>query len=217
MVGVIVLLLISGVTPHSWATIIQNGGFESPALALGPQGYAYTTPLGSLSTTALANWTLGSSGGGSYAGVISNATWAPLPVSGTQCAFVEGTGVISQLATFAAGPYVLRFDSVMAWVGTADPVQVTVGGIPLTFGLASSITPTATWTTYTSDPFIIASPGSYNVVLSGVTGGVPPVALIDNVSVDVFVPEPSVVSLLLIGAGCVWRRRRMAELKCRTP
>ena len=123
--AIVALLLIGGLADRSWATIIQNGGFESPALALGPQGYAYTTSLGSLSTTALANWTLGSSGGGSYAGVISNATWAPLPVSGTQCAFVEGTGVISQLATFAAGPYGLRFDSVMAKMNEARAAALT--------------------------------------------------------------------------------------------
>jgi hypothetical protein len=81
--------------------VFSNSGFETPVLAT---GQAQTNPPG-------AAWTF-TGNAGIYNGATGGAGGPPAPPDGSQAAFVQGTGSLSQTVNFSSpGPYALGFQS----------------------------------------------------------------------------------------------------------
>ena len=140
------------------ATLV-NGGFETPVLTAG----SYQANL----TGAGVGWTFNSTGIQSN-GSAWGAASAP---EGSQTAFIQGTGTISQALTLSAGTYTLTFKAATRACCVApysQPVKVTVDGTQV----GSLITPAST------------SFATFNVVCSVAASGTHTIGLAGTVAAD---------------------------------
>ncbi|HWY31695.1 MAG TPA: RICIN domain-containing protein, partial [Candidatus Acidoferrum sp.] len=169
--------------------IITNGSFETATVA------AYTASFGSLPTNGVSGWTFGSSisGGDAYDGIATGTggfLQAAGAENGTNAAFIQGTGSISQTVTLNAGTYALTFYSMgRIATGTAEPIAVAIAGLLVT-NSPSNIAQNATndWTLNIYH-FAVATAGTYTLNFAGTIpfSSSDHMTLIDNVSI---VPVP---------------------------
>ena len=159
------------VAQSSVSGALQNAGFEQPAQASGSFQAAPTN----------AGWTFTGT-----AGVTSNtstyaATSGTAP-GGTQAAYVQGTGALSQAtASLAAGYYVVAFRTAQGGSPTGSQ-QLTVSANNTLLGLFTP--PGAGYTFYTSAPFQVASAGPVTVSFQGNDpNGTNETALVDDVRI----------------------------------
>jgi len=113
--------------------------------------------------------------------------------------------------------YTLSFDWATGQIAsrtgaTTEGLTVTVGNLVLTLPQRDTPSQGATpWTTVTRNFTATGTSQVLNFLASGTPNGLPPVALLDNVSVTAAVPEPSTWALMLLGFGAVGvslRKRR---------
>jgi hypothetical protein len=111
-------VLIDQVTADQQPTSLTDSGFEASAVAAGAFQYG---PAG-------AAWSFAGS-----AGVASNGSaftsGNPVAPQGSQVAFLQGTGSVSQAATFAAGTYTIGFSAAQRGnPASAQTLRVLVDG-----------------------------------------------------------------------------------------
>ena len=170
----LVLLLasvLSLLAPCSKAqNLVANGSFESVNPELSDD--AYTVSYGGLATNAVANWAFGISGGGAYDGIVSGrgeCRFARKVIEdGSNAAFLQGIGSISQTLRLTAGAYRLSFYAMGRVPFGPNTITVSLGDL-----LNETFTPTNTtqfiandWTLYSYN-FIVPAAGTYVLRFSG--------------------------------------------------
>jgi len=164
--------LIDNVAIHASACAIVDGSFEVPGLVTG----AYRSgPDGS-------PWQFSGT-----AGVSSNSSTFtvgnPTAPNGTQVAYLQGTGSMTESIYLDAGGYCLTFRAAQRGVSQSSYQQlaVLVDGVQV-----SSITPSgAQYGTYQTPSFSIATAGMHAICFVGLNPqGGDNTALVDNVAVD---------------------------------
>jgi predicted aconitase with swiveling domain len=133
---------------------LVNPSFEVPALG---SGYQYNPSTSGVGWTFSAN--SGIQGNGS--------AWGAAPAAdGTQTAFVQGTGSISQTLSLNAGGYTLSFQAARRNCCVSpfvQPIQVSVDGVPV----GSLVAPASTSFGNVSIPLSIATTGAHTVTFAG--------------------------------------------------
>ena len=122
---------------------VVNGSFESPALSNGGFQYQPTTT----------GWVFNNQAGIQRNGSAWGASAAP---DGLQAAFLQGSGAqMAQTINLAAGTYSVSFYAARrAWQGAGQPLQLSIGGIPV----GTPITPISTaFALYTSAAFTVTA------------------------------------------------------------
>jgi len=159
-------------TPAGGVTVSgpADAGFETPAVGAGAFQY---DPTG-------AGWTF--TGMAGIAGNGSGFTSAnPNAPEGSQVAFLQEAGGMSQAVTLAAGTYTLGFQAAQRanW-STSQTFQVLVDG-----QVVATVTPTGTpYASYTTAPFTVAA-GSHTIAFVGLDPlGGDNTALVDAVQVN---------------------------------
>jgi type VI protein secretion system component Hcp len=165
---------------------VQDPGFEQPDVSQGPGRFLYN-PTG-------APWTFTGS-----AGVVANgsAFGNANPPEGTQAAFLQQLGSISQMVDLAAGTYSLSFWAAQR-PGNGQTFQVQVDGV-----VVGTFTPAGTsYSLYATDSFTVAA-GQHTIAFVGTNpGGGDNTAFLDLVTVNVngtFTYSPAAGTVL--GAG----------------
>lgn len=197
----IVTLYDTALSAHNCVT---NGSFETVTSSLASS--TYTTSFGSLPTNAVSNWSFGASAGNAYDGIVTSGGFGVQVIEdGSNAAFIQGAGFISQSVALSAGPCNLSFYAMGRTSANggngADPITVTVGSL-----LNQTFTPgnaaednISDWTMYNYD-FTVSSAGMYTLQLSGndpyVSGSDDHMTIIDNVSILAIasVPPPTITS-----------------------
>jgi hypothetical protein len=160
-------LTFSGTPP---ANPILDSGFETPILTESPPANFISNPTGT-------PWTFNQSSGIAGNGSSFTALNGPAP-EGTQVAFLQNQGMVSQRATLQAGTYILSFDAAQRQLGqTIDnqTIAILVDGNEV-----GEITPSgANYTTYNVS-FTVAT-GTHTITIESV-GGSDATALIDAVT-----------------------------------
>jgi hypothetical protein len=136
-------------------TALVNTGFEAPALASG--GYQYN-PSG-----AGIGWTFSANSGIQSNGSAWGATSAP---EGSQTAFIQSLGTISQAVSLSAGSYTLSFKSAQRNCCISpyvQPIKVTVDGAQV----GSLVSPASTSFASFSITFSVATSGTHTIVFAG--------------------------------------------------
>jgi hypothetical protein len=220
-----VALVIGGTTPAIAAVVVTNNSFEATT-GLGTTGTYYLGGGPPPRLTSVPGWDFFTNDGTyRYNGLVTQGSsllansgglnsWSPYP-NGTNAAFIEGGGSISQTLTgFEIGQsYVVSFyaASRAPYEEGYQDVIVKMDGQALRFGAASWIRPEANaWTLYSSDAFNAAASG-YTLSFTGVYLN-DRTAFIDVVNV-VQIPEPATMSLLgLSGLMLVLRKRKSSKV-----
>ena len=172
------LTMLLAVSMMAWAPVrgdsqnlVANGSFESVRPALTSD--VYTVSYGSLAPDAVANWIFGVSGGGAYDGIISSHSEAgafgrKFVEYGSNAAFLQGVGSISQTLTLNAGAYKLSFCAMSRVPFGPNTISVSLGDL-----LTETLTPTNItqlrindWIPYSYN-FIVPTAGSYVLRFSG--------------------------------------------------
>jgi uncharacterized protein YkwD len=134
----------------------SDPGFESPTVGTGASAYKYDPTSGT-------PWTFSGLAGvaGNSSGFTSGNPSAP---QGTQAAFLQGTGSVSQAVTFAAGNYTISFSAAQRqnYQASRQTIQVTVDG-----NVVGTITPSGTsYASYTTNTFTVTA-GSHTIAFVG--------------------------------------------------
>jgi hypothetical protein len=149
---------------------VANAGFESPSLAAGDFQY---NPGG-------AGWTFSDSSGVASNGSAFTAGNPNAP-EGTQVAFLQGGGSISQSLTFAAGTYTIGFSAAQRgnYQDSSQRIAVLIDGVMVdTFSPSGS-----SYVFHTTDTFSVSA-GAHTVTFVGLDqGGGDNTAFIDQVRV----------------------------------
>ncbi len=166
----------TGVTTPSAA--FGDAGLESPSVGTGSSAYRYD-PAGTA-------WTFTNQAGvaGNGSAFTSGNPNAP---QGTQVAFIQQTGSISQTVNFAtAGSYLISLSAAQrANYGTSnESVQVLVDGTPL-----STFTPASTsYSTYITVPFNVTA-GNHTITFAGgAPTGADYTAFLDQININNVAP-----------------------------
>src|SRR5262249_38055478 len=157
----------------------QDGGFETPSVGSGGSAYLYD-PSGS-------PWTFvgnaGVSGNGS--GFTSGNPNAP---QGSQVAFVQMTGSISQAVSFTAGSFAISFSAAQRrnFQSGSQAIQVQIDGVGV-----GTITPTGTsYATYSTNSFTVTA-GTHTLAYVGLNpSGGDNTAFLDQVAISPASPPP---------------------------
>ena len=157
---------------------LLDAGFEDPIQGSGPSAYQYGPTSSAWSFSGGAG--VAGNGSGFTRGFTSGNPNAP---QGTQVAFLQKTGTISQaVISLAAGSYLISFSAAQrANFGTSnEEVQVRVDGT-----VVGTITPAGTsYATYTTASFNVTA-GSHTITFVGVDpSGADYTAFLDQVSID---------------------------------
>ena len=156
------------------AAPIEDPGFETPSEGIGQ--FVYNPSDSSWTFTAQSS--AGGSGiSGNGSGFTSGNSSAP---EGTQVAFIQGMGSISQSVNFQAGNYALMFDAAQRGNnGTStQSIEVLVDG-----SAVGTITPTGTaYSLYSTGTFSLTA-GPHTIKLLGLNSKGDNTAFIDHVSV----------------------------------
>jgi hypothetical protein len=135
---------------------LVNGSFEIPALVA--SGYRYNP------TASGIGWVFSGNSGIQHNGSGWGAAAAP---SGTQTAFIQGTGSMSQPLTLKAGSYTLSFQAarrLCCFAPFGQHVQVSVDGKPI--GSSPVMAPSTSFSSF-SIPFSIATTGTHTITFAG--------------------------------------------------
>jgi hypothetical protein len=164
--------LLSQVINGNNATL-NNAGFEAPVL----QGTFQYAPSN-------ASWTFTNGAGIQGNGSAWGAATAP---EGTQTAFIQSTGSISQSVNLTAGSYSLAFKVAQRACCTtpyAHPIKVTVDGAQI----GSNVIPASTSFSPVAINFTVAVSGSHTIMFSG-TDGTDRTTFIDAVTIGAAPPS----------------------------
>ncbi len=137
------------------ASILADGSFESPSVGSGSSAYVYD-PTGSPWA-----YTGGAGVSGNGSGFTSGNPNAP---QGSQVAFVQTTGSVSQSVTFAAGTYTVSFSGAQraTYQACSQTVEVLIDGTAV-----ATITPSGTsYATYTTGTYTVTA-GSHTLSFVG--------------------------------------------------
>gem|GEM_PF-3223135 len=164
---------------------VQNGSFESAfnALGAGPLAYQYSPkPSGQIGTST---WVFSIDGSSNRSGLTRNSTnYTSLNANapaGTQVAFLQGTGSISQSMAFEAGSYTLSLSAAQRKMATAINAQhigVFIDDISVGTLVPSSID----YLSYSTPSFTVTQ-GQHTVALRGLSGSTN-TAFVDSVSIQ---------------------------------
>ena len=157
-------------------TAFSDPGFETPSQGMGASAYTYG-PTGS-------SWTFSSLSGlsGNGSAITSGNPNAP---QGSQVAFIQNTGTISQVVNFAtAGSYQISVSAAQRGNyqgGSNEEIEVEVDGTLMT----GTFTPGSTsYATYTSVPFNVTA-GDHTITFVGVDpSGADYTALLDQATIN---------------------------------
>jgi hypothetical protein len=152
-------------------TAIANAGFEAPAVGNGAFAYNPTDTA----------WTF--TGGAGVSGNGSGFTAGnPDAPDGTQVAFLQGSGSLTQTLNLAAGTYTISFQAAQRqnYQASSQTFQVLIDGT-----VVGTFTPSDTaYASFTTDSFTLAA-GSHTLTFVGVNpNGGDNTAFIDAVSLD---------------------------------
>ncbi len=203
--------LIVGTNPNS----VVNFGNAVPCQYSATFGN--THDFGALPTGI--GWTFGDSTNPSFNGLIRDGGWGDAAYAGSQMAFFEGTGSISQaLSGFHTGTATVSFYAAGRSNFGPNGIKATINGTELTFGESTTITPTnSVWALYTSNEFNVTSGVDYTLTILGTipfSAGTDMSSYVDNVSVSntYTIPEPSAVILFVTGLvgmlAYAWRKQK---------
>jgi hypothetical protein len=135
--------------PASALPVIADPGFETPALAAGSHAYA----------PARSGWTFASNAGLASNGSAFNNPPAP---EGSQVAFLQQTGSISQVVDLPAGMYVMNFMAAQR-PGNQQTFEVDLDGTEL-----ATVTPSGSrFALYSSGTFIVVTAGPHTIQFIG--------------------------------------------------
>ncbi len=175
---------------------LPDFGFETPSLGEGSFQY---DPSGTA-------WTFAG-----HAGVAANASGFtsgnPNAPQGSQVAFIQNTGSVSQSLSLQPGTYMVSFDAAQrANISSNQTIDVLVDG-----NIVGVVTPTSTtYNSYSSAGFTITTAGMHTLTLKGVPpandsrGGDYDTAFIDGVSISASLPDQpldSTFNLQSLGSG----------------
>ena len=166
------------VSTPAGASTLANNGFEAPALSGGGGAYVYN-PSG-------AGWNFLTGSGVQRNGSAWGSQNAP---EGSQTAFVQGTGEISQVLNLIAGTYKVQFKAARR-SGQLQPIQVKIGGV----NVGSTITPSSdSFATY--DSAIFTAPGGNTALsLSGTDASGDKSTFLDDVLISMSTPAAVAVA-----------------------
>ncbi len=159
---------------------LQQGGFEAPSVGTGSSAYQYN-PSGSA-------WTFTGSAGvaGNNSAFTSSNPAAP---AGTQVAFLQWTGSVSQTTTLTAGTYTLNFDAAQRGNSQASSqtFQVQVDGATV-----GTFKPTSTsYAAYTTNAFTVTA-GTHTIAFTALDpSGGDNTAFVDQVQLNTATVAPS--------------------------
>ena len=150
---------------------MQDPDFASPSVGVGTSAYG-ADPIGS-------PWTfMGPAGvAGNGSAFTSGNTPAP---SGTQVAFIQGTGSVSQSITLAAGSYTVSFTAAQRanFQASNQTIGVLIDGMPIEWFTPSG----PSYTTQTTHSFTVATSGPHTITFVGLNpNGGDNTAFIDQV------------------------------------
>jgi hypothetical protein len=214
LVGSFVLVVGTAV---SSAVTVANASFENPNVAYQPYGFEYSPTLAEQGGSG---WTFSNdfaivANGGFGTGYATMSD----PPDGTQAGAIQFVSYIEQsISGFSAGSYTMSFYvEGRDWAQGPNPLQVSVDGTLLTFGLSgNTITPAiaTSFTLYQSNPFTVTA-GAHELEIagtdSGLGGSADETSFIDAVSVTA-IPEPTSFALVAVGLTALLyhsRRRRV--------
>jgi uncharacterized repeat protein (TIGR01451 family) len=134
---------------------LQDGGFETPSLGVGPSAYQYDPPASPWVFVGQA----GVSGNGS--GFTSGNPSAP---QGSQVAFLQKAGSFSQQVTLAAGTYILSFSAAQraTYQSSSQTFQVTIDGV----GVATFTPSGSAYAAFSTHGFTVAA-GVHTIAFVG--------------------------------------------------
>jgi signal transduction histidine kinase/lysophospholipase L1-like esterase len=147
---------------------VANGSFESVNPKMTDD--AYTVSYGGLATNAVANWYFGISGGAAYDGIANGSGNLANKIieDGSNAAFLQGVGSISQTIRLPAGTYKFSFYAMGRVPFGPNTVLVSLGDL-----LNETFTPTNVtqlksndWILYSYN-FVVPAAGSYVLQFSG--------------------------------------------------
>jgi prepilin-type N-terminal cleavage/methylation domain-containing protein len=158
---------------------INDPGFENPSVGIGSGSWS---PCNGFQTNpASPYWSFG----GSNAGLAGNGSCFsfgnPNAPDGTQVAFIQMTGSVSQTLTFAGTCTISFFGAQRGnWNAAPNGININVDGV-----IIDSITPGGTsYQQYTTTSFTVAN-GTHTIAFSGTDpGGTDDTAFIDSVSIN---------------------------------
>jgi len=228
------MALAFGASAHA-AEFVQNGGFETLTSAA-PAGQSFEFGASYIFGNAVADWQSNSTNAFNLlflnADPVNASTrfsengqylWsAPGPLTGNFVA-LDGdsnyNGPLTQMISglTAGATYTLTFDWAAAQYAdrtgpTTEQLVATIGGDSFSTAVKNNASQSSTG--WFDESFTFKASGS-NELLSflsiGTPNGMPPVALLDNVSITGGVPEPATWGMMLVGVagvGAIMRRRR---------
>jgi hypothetical protein len=150
---------------------LVNASFEIPALS---SGYQYGPSAAGI------GWTFNGNSGIQHNGSAWGAAPAP---NGTQAAFIQALGTLTQTLSLNAGSYTLSFNAAQRACCVSplvQPVKVTIDGIQI----GSLVSPASTNFSSFSIPFSVASTGAHTLTFAG-TDPTDKTTFIDNVTLSV--------------------------------
>jgi len=206
-----------GVVTPANLNLVTNGSFDNVAYGANSHTVNPTGTGWRFKASAIAGAGSGIENGNPFGTYTPNSA----AYDGAQMAFLQGLGagngvssIEQDVAGFQTGQtYQLTFESasIEGFTGV-NPFTVMIGGSPVTFSGRASVSPSANYGLYVSDPFVASSS---TMTLRFADGGNVPytqVSWIDDVQITAAVPEPSALLGLLsaasIGLACRFCRRR---------
>ncbi len=158
---------------------VSDPGFESPNLGTGSSAFAYR-PAGS-------PWSFSGTAGVSGNGTTAFTSGNPNAPQGSQVAFLQKTGSMSQVVNFAAaGSYIISASAAQRgnYITSHETVEVLVDGTAV-----GTFTPTGTtYATYLTNAFNVTA-GNHTISFVGVDpSGTDYTAFLDQVSINVASP-----------------------------
>ncbi len=168
------------VTASSPASSLVNASFEIPALGGGYQYDPASPGVG---------WTFSGPSGIQTNGSAFGALPAP---DGTQTAFIQATGGLTQTLSLNAGTYTLALRAAQRYCCVApyvQPIRVSVDGVQV----GALISPASTTFTPFSITFVVAAAGAHTIALTG-TDASDKTTFIDNVTLTPGAPPSSLIN-----------------------
>lgn len=206
-----------GIVTAADKNLVTNGSFDNVAFGTNSHTVNPANTGWRFQPSAISGAGSGVENGNPYGTSTPNSA----AFNGSQMAFLQGLGagngtssIEQDVSNFQIGGlYQLTFESaaIEGFTGV-NPFTVMIGGTPVTFSGRTSVSPSASYGLYVSDPFVASS--STMTLRFADAGNVPytQVSWIDDVQITA-VPEPSTLVALLTAAafglaGVIWQRRR---------
>lgn len=208
---VVASLLSLVVVSSATAATVVNSGFETNA----SDGNEYTTPFQTLDpTTGVSGWRLSSTAAAApFTGAIKIID-SPYVNSGAAAISFDGNDAfVEQDLTLVAGTATVSFWLQQFDAFAVNPLKVSLGGVPLTFGGNPTVFPNdGTYFKAFTDPIAVSAGVHtlrFELTLGYADAGNPYITNLDDVGIDnVAVPEPTGIIAFGLGALGILAHRR---------